>query len=251
MMKISVVVPCFPPHIKYIDECIISLKKQTYKPDEVIIALSQTTKDEANFLLTKINDQTLNIIILPTEEKQYAGQNRNRGALMASNEIVSFIDVDDESHPQKLEIIKYVFETHNPKMFIHSYNWKSSKFEVYDMTNISIIKSNDIFVTTFGDPPNRNKKLEYTKCGQGKDQLKIPGYTEIHHGHVSIAKNIIYDLKYENIISGQDSVFCRDVLWKYNETLFSPLKLVNFKFDAKNCKNKCKWYDLDYDSTYG
>lgn len=249
-MNISVVVPCFPPHIKYINGCIESLKKQTHKPNEVIIALSQTTKEEANTLQHELNNELFNIIVLPTEEKQYAGQNRNRGALIASNEIISFIDVDDETHPQKLEIVKIVFEKYNPKMFIHSFSWKSSNFVVHDIDKIDVINSDKIFDATFGDPPVRNKKLEYTENGQGNKKLVIPNYDEIHHGHVSISKDVITEIKYEDILSGQDSIFCRDVLWKYNNTIFSPARLVNFKFDAKNCKNKCKWYKLDYAKIY-
>lgn len=251
-MKISVVIPCFPPHIKYINTCINSLNKQTYKPDEIIIALSQTTEEHSINIYNNLKSD-MHIKILSTKEKQYAGQNRNRGAIEAIYDIISFIDVDDEIHPQKLEIVKYIFETYKPKMFIHSYIWKSSKFEKYDYDSIKIYESDDIFSATFIDKI-RNKENEYNINGQASAgaKIKIKNYTndDIHHGHVSIDRNIVDEVKYEDIISGQDAIFCRDVLWKYNNTIFSPMKLVNFKFDSKNCKNKCKWYGLDYDNIY-
>ena len=55
---------------------------------------------------------------------QTAGQNRNRAFAVATGEIVSFFDADDEMHPQRLQIIEEMFEVR--KIISHS-----------DLSNIS------------------------------------------------------------------------------------------------------------------
>lgn len=237
-MKISVVIPIFPPHVNFLEDSIKSLEKQTYKPDEIIIALSETNLEQSNEIINNIKSD-LNIIMLPTTEKQYAGQNRNRGALIAKNEIICFIDVDDESHPQKLEIVKHIFEKYDPNMFIHRFLEKK-EFTLYNIDDIEIVDSSVIFNDTFGNPPDRKHVIP----GGSDKQICVGTQDRIHHGHVSVNKRIFNEVKYNDDFMGQDAEFCRSVLWKYNNTLYSSLELVNFKFDKKNHKRKEKWYKI-------
>lgn len=240
-MKLSVVVPCFPPHIKFLESCITDLKKQTYSNFEIIIALSETSNDIALQLENKLQS-ILPIKILATLDKQYAGQNRNRGGKYASGDIICFIDVDDFTHPQKLEFVNYVFEKYNPKMFLHAYLWKNQNFTIVEeFDNIILESSQKIFDQTFGIPSTR----DYIKEALPETNicLKLDNY-EFHHGHVSIHKSVLDSITYNDRLSGQDSIFCRDVLWSFNNTLYSPLKLVSFMFDKKNYIRKLKHYKL-------
>ena len=69
--NISICIPCYPPHKKLLETCIESISKQTVLPDEIIIAISETTNNEANNMLDTYNKlyPNLNIKISNTNLK--------------------------------------------------------------------------------------------------------------------------------------------------------------------------------------
>ena len=82
---VSVVIPCYPPHIKHLHSLISSLYKHTLIPDEIIVAVSESTNELLDF------KSTFPIVkVITTIEKKTAGENRNRGADVAISKYIAF-----------------------------------------------------------------------------------------------------------------------------------------------------------------
>ncbi|MFK5985948.1 MAG: glycosyltransferase family A protein [Pseudomonadota bacterium] len=224
--NISIVIPCYPPDIESLFiNSISSLEHSTIFPYEVIIALSETDESQAQELEQRIKKTTrLNISILATTEKQYAGENRNRGALAAKSDTIMFFDADDEAHPQKIEITKIIFDLYKPKMMTHHFLWASRKFEQYDTNCLNIIKPETIYEYTLG------KKSDSQWIFSDRYATDKWGGNEVHphHGHVAIDKSVILQVQYSADPRGQDAKFCVDVLKTFKNTIDIKANLVNY-----------------------
>ena len=82
-----------------ITNCLESVIKQTYAPDEIIVIDDNSTDDTIK-QLNKFNDK---IIILKTEKQSGAQTARNIGIKAAKSDWIAFLDSDDEWLPNKIE----------------------------------------------------------------------------------------------------------------------------------------------------
>src|SRR3990167_5690905 len=76
--------------------------------------------------------------ILCFQGKQSAGKNRNIACSHAEGDILIAQDADDIPHPQRIEIIKYVFENYATEHLLHSYFVGEKPFSPYDVSDIKI-----------------------------------------------------------------------------------------------------------------
>lgn len=237
MSKFSCVIPCYPPHFQYLERCFNQIKKQTLLPNEVILAISQTSDDEKNNLLKKYNDffKELNIEfkIINSTKQQYAGINRNMGVSIATYEYIIFIDCDDYIHPEKFLItIKYMTK-YNADVLIHSFVWNKPHEFIdelkIDIDNIKVIESEKIFNDNFPKDYIRNRRLELV----GKVPLKIVSNNKniVYHitaGYISCKKSVFDNLSYTSRARGQDSLFLRDCIHSKLNVIYLYAELLNY-----------------------
>jgi glycosyltransferase involved in cell wall biosynthesis len=222
-MKISVIIPVYPPHFIFIPKILDQLKKQTLQPDEIIIAASEINN---NFeLINIINNPKVKLIT--TQEKQPAGMNRNMGMNASTGDIILFMDADDIYHKEKIEITNYYFQKYNCDLFLHSY---CSMFRTnYEKAlNINLVINRDcyredtelLYKQTFITPRIRDN--ETGVHGDTNIRSKIA----IHHGVIAIDKKMKEKYKYTDMIAGEDGKFCRDILEDKNNVIAADLKLM-------------------------
>lgn len=207
--KISIVIPCIPRDIQFLHRLMLSIKKQTYSPYEIILSISGVDNELLQNLDRHLPTYHLPIIILPTYQPLYASENRNRGGDFATGNIISFMDADDTMDKERLYIINYMFNIYKPKMFIHGYNHMYKK---------NIHTDNTIY---FGDTVYKNA----IRIGKNKKINDIENilnvkcfYTNIATGHLSICRNIFSTLHFREgnqYKRDQDSIFIRDFLHRY------------------------------------
>ena len=215
--KISIVIPCIPRDIKYLDRLMESIKNQSYKPYEIIIALSG---DDLIFNINKLNNLLFEKFNLPIKfsyhkKKCNASVNRNRGAKFCSGDIITFMDADDKMYPDKLSYINTYFNKNNPKLLLHAY---SSGYDKFDFK-----KSFEIVL---------GKKLyDVAKLTENKI-LRLP-IGDIAHGHSSISSDVINNINFrEDVNIGEDTLFVRDILKFYgrenNTAIFINIPLSQY-----------------------
>lgn len=110
---------------EYVKKFFASLKKQTLKPDEVILV--DSSSDNTAKIAKPFVDK---LIVTPTK---CAGHARNIGVKNSKGDIIVFTDVDTILHPDWLEELVKPFE--NPKVsvvqgqvFLRSYSGKNDKW---------------------------------------------------------------------------------------------------------------------------
>lgn len=96
MEKVTVVVPVYNVE-KYLNECVESIRNQTYKNLEIIL-VDDGAKDSSPQLcdeLQKLDDR----IRVIHKENEGAGKSRNRGIEAATGDYICFVDSDDYIKP--------------------------------------------------------------------------------------------------------------------------------------------------------
>lgn len=231
MSNISIVIPCYPPHIKYLRSTLNDIINQTLVPKEVILAISGINKLLETDIFNKFNEQlkSKNIIfkIVSTNLHQYAGINRNMGAQLADNEFIMFIDADDNIHPQKIEITKYYLDKYNPNVLIHNHIKRARrnifKKIITNYTLANVTTNDDIHKATFNN---------ITEAELNDDIIKICiplKNAKVTHGYPTIKKSILETITYTKMKRAQDCKFLTDVLWNIGGMIHINLKLVNIR----------------------
>ncbi len=104
-MKVSLVIPVYNEE-KYIEKCLMSVKDQEEKPDEVIIVDNNST-DNTILIAKKFGVRILK------ETKQGITPTRNKGFNNAKYDIIARCDADSILPSDWIKKIKENFKTHN------------------------------------------------------------------------------------------------------------------------------------------
>lgn len=197
MPSIGVAIPCYKGHIEILKKLLDSIENQTRKPDSVVISCSSSCDEDIPY---KQEHYSFPIKFVTTETKLNAAQNRNVAISYLDTDIISFIDADDQMHPQRLEIIEKAFKENNIVMLLHSFTTSLENFnnKIYDIDSINF----DIGT------------IEVHSWGYECFNLKN-NQAHIHNAQSSVSKHILKKIKYNEdpfYRGREDSVFTADVI---------------------------------------
>ncbi|QKF94407.1 glycosyltransferase family 2 [Fadolivirus algeromassiliense] len=214
---ISVVIPCIPKHVKYLKENIYHLNRQTLKPNDIIIALSEVSETDAKNLQNELNKiSKINIIVLASTEKHTAASNRNRGGLYSQNDIIVFIDADDETFPHKIETVVKNMNKYNADFALHAMNLYGAK----NSNNCEILDP-DAFA---------EYEKKYRNYSNG-----IHTALNICTGHATIRKYILDYVTYDVLQTfGEDAAFIRRLFEKNFKGIFICESLFKYNRDRSS-----------------
>ena len=118
-IKISVVIPTYN-RVAYLERCISSVIKQSYKIDEIIVIDNNSDDNTAEFIKSKYP-----FIKLFNEEKEGVSFARNYGIKKAKNKWIAFLDSDDEWNKNKIEkqVEKILFSKSKYKIIHTNEKW--------------------------------------------------------------------------------------------------------------------------------
>lgn len=218
-MDVSLCITCWHKDIHYLGDLLDSLRLQTVQPNEIIVVGNNIPSPP------KLSDHIKSFFL---NERKPVSWSRNKCAELASKDIVIFFDVDDIMHPQKIELTKQVFETTDADCFVHGFLENSMALEHYESANASLI-------------------TELLPQGY----LKIPNGTnrDLHHGHLSVYKDIILNNRFNEFLGfyelgfqywGEDSEICNRLFNSGYKFYYSNCKLVNYRPSYKD--NERFWY---------
>lgn len=211
-MIINLCIPCVDKHIPLLKNLLNTFEKFSRKPDNIIISLSP------RYLKLNLNDEKIflektysNIKIIVQKDRTTAAMNRNFASSLVKEGVISFADADDIIHPQKFELIEYVFNIKpNTKMLLHNL--------------ISTNKKRDYSLKQF-EPINIDKIFLYDDLESGKKigvvSKKFEEREKKKFGHnyscptATIHKDVINKIKFKNISYAEDAIFVADVNREY------------------------------------
>jgi uncharacterized phage-like protein YoqJ len=217
-INVSVIIPCIPKHIPYLNDVLQNMKDQTLKPYEIIITLSETKKEDAKKLKIELKDKfDLNLKIISHEEKQNSAENKNRGVEYVDKicEYIAFIDADDITYPTKLKDMTDFMLSHDAELGLHSYS------QGYNHKNKSL------------DP---NEMKEYAVNNKLEGHYYIPSLG-ISHGHIIIKKYIFDNITFDPTCNYcEDSDFIRKILDYNYKGVFLNKPLILYRSELSNKK---------------
>ena len=133
---VSIILPVYNVE-KYLDECLMSIKNQSFQNFE-IIAINDGSTDESLSILENWKRFFCNKLMIYTQCNQGLSVARNNGLKRASGKYIYFMDPDDVIHPQLLQSCIPIMEeyclkgiTFNRKDFF-DYRTFKNKETVYD-----------------------------------------------------------------------------------------------------------------------
>ena len=131
-VTVSLIIPCAAQHFIHLEPLLDLVANQTRIPNEVIVALSETKRLEKGAIdALEAKHFPYSLRLLRSEEKRSAGYNRNRACDVARGSVIITQDADDLLHPQKIEIVAYLFEKYPIDYLLHTYVFESDGFPLY------------------------------------------------------------------------------------------------------------------------
>lgn len=100
---ISVVIPLYNK-ASTIERCLASVLRQTVLPDELILVDDGSQDDGYDLAAQVLSEENEVSVLLLRQENSGVSLSRNRGAGMARNDFIAFLDADDEWHPDFIKV---------------------------------------------------------------------------------------------------------------------------------------------------
>lgn len=243
---ISVVVPCIPRDKPHLDTLIWTINNQTVLPNEIVIAISETSDAEAKALLRELVPLTyIPLIVVGSKDKLSAGINRNRGVEASSCSRISFFDADDQMHPDRIRLIQEAFDVYNARCVIHDFTVGKFKSqfsaklalrghlvmtgdEVYTMVRNTDLDARAVGVEWYTDPLVPEDALQVNTWPLAANQVIQAGSLEIGiagtpdeilkryvAGNPSCTRQTMQEVGYGDTMLGEDNMFLRSILRRY------------------------------------
>lgn len=226
-MEISLVIPSTPNHFVYIDCILNTYENGTVKPDEVIISVSngdQLNRSLVESLEDKYKNSFNNLKFILNDHKVMEGPNRGVGSKHSSCEYITYHDSDDIPHPQRIEIIKHVFNKYDILHLNHSYSF-DQKFDKILLEDIVCFESEKVYKIHFGDDEFLERPLNFFPHPNDRSYgagLGIP----VCGGPTTIHRSVLDKVKWnQDRILSYDYDFCMDTLFAFRKSMIinSPL----------------------------
>ena len=190
----SLVIPCHSSNLNtilFIVNCFIKEKKLL---NLIIIIFNNIKKfDTIKDIVQQINLLNIKFKYKYFKNSIHPGIARNLSYDLIESDYIVFHDADDEPHPKKLKIIKYVFDNTNADQIHHLFQPIELDFLDYQLEKIKYLKIDNKEIFNF---QKRNCVLLNTYS-------KMP----VSHGLISIKKNKLIEIEWNNLRSGEDRDF--------------------------------------------
>lgn len=126
-------VPCHHLHAKYLPRLCESYAEQTNPPEEIVISLSGCSliKDWECIDKIKKTSWPFKVRLILSNKRKTEPQNKNIAAKAAKGDVLICQDADDIPHPQRVEIIKYFFNTYDIVHLIHAMSGTDQPFSLF------------------------------------------------------------------------------------------------------------------------
>ncbi len=190
MDKISIVIACYNVS-KYIETCLNSILKQTYKNIEIIVVNDCSTDDTLK-ILKKYKTNYTNINIIDSKKNYGLGKSRNLGMNKTTGKYIMFLDSDDYIEKNAIELLHNKAVKENSEIVIYDY------FMVYPNKNKYIYhnKEKNLHLILKNINDSAWNKL-YLKSFLVKYKIKFlenTNYDDLHYAlsYVPYIKNISY-----------------------------------------------------------
>lgn len=212
-LTIGVAIPCYKGHIAVLRYLLDSIEKQTRRPDKVVVSCSSSVPSD---IPTNYFGYSFHLAIYTHEEVKNAAQNRNVASSYLDTDVVTFIDADDQMHPQRIEIMETCFKNPAIAVLLHCYDRTSDRdFEMHTDDEFPF-EYNKIFVCPW----------------RSVQHINYPRADIIHNGQITVRKKVLDHVHFReesDFFGREDTFFAGDVILSYpNQNAYCPLRLTKY-----------------------
>ncbi len=188
-VSVSVIIPCHPAHAKHLYRLLRVLEEQTVLPDEVVISLSEYDKAPSEIIAALEQCHWLfPVTIILSQEKLYAGQNRNVASRHAIGDVFIYQDADDEPHKRRIEIVKFFFHIYELEHLMHKFAFVAKEIDKI----------------LYYDPEIKQflylRPLDYASFIPGK---------HVTNGNIAISRELFNKYPWPDHVMGEDEMYNR------------------------------------------
>lgn len=187
-MRVSVVVPCAAKHVAVLPELLRHLALQTSPPDEVVLSVSGC--DALAKAATAYPGLDVKVTLLTAPA--FAGANRNRGCDASVGQVIVFQDADDLPHPQRIEILRRMFERCEVDHVMHTFSRHKVDPQRFDV--------------------DAALRLAFYRFPYAKD-------AKLTNGNIAVSRTAAKAMRFnERMARGQDSAFNQAICPLFRQT---------------------------------
>lgn len=220
--KISIILPIYKVKKEYAEQCIKSIKEQTYKNFEVICIFDGSDKETINFCKLFIdNDKRFKCI---SRGNMGVSFTRNEGISKSKGEWITFIDADDWYEKEALEtFINNRIDDISIDFYIlkAKINSKENKCSYRYNHIIDERKKNELFQSTYG---SKNEKYSYCESV----------WKNFYKKTAIVTNEIVFP---EKIKIGEDLIFNYRVWSKCENGYFIDKAIYNYRINNESVMN--------------
>lgn len=193
--KISIIVPVYNVE-EYLNKCIESIIKQTYKNIEIIL-INDGSKDKSLDICREYEKIDKRIRVLNIENNGVSNA-RNRGIELSTGDFIMFCDSDDWVEAEWCEELINSFDVKKMSMCALAYNYEDEYIKVdnnlcLDSNIISINKEDFIYLYDYGFNSPCNKI--YSKKIIEENNIRF-------NRDISLGEDALFNLEYLGFIDG-------------------------------------------------
>jgi len=218
-LSATVIIPCAAQHFLHLAPLLDFYSQQTRSPDEIVVSLSEIERiDTAAIDALENKSWPFRLNILRHTGKRSAGMNRNLACKASKGDLIICQDADDIPHPQRVEIVRFLFENYPIIHLMHTYFYEKPDWEFAPYCKEDI---NPYFFHNF-------------------DQLSSVYQDHLHNGNISFLREVSQNLHWEDVFGfDHDVKFNRDAyrLFKEGAAIDRDLILYRQRLSAFNPAN--------------
>lgn len=226
MIKISIIVPVFNVE-RYLDQCIKSILKQSFKNFELILIDDGSTDKSGEICdLYKQKDERIKVI---HKENGGLSSARNAGIEIAEGDYVAFIDSDDYIHKDMYSILYESIINNNSQISM-------CKFQKVKQNNLQKSEVNNELINL------GSKNISNIEALNNLYEDNSAEFTVVWNKLYD--KGLFDDLRFEEGKVHEDEFIAHKILFKCNQITYVPLTLyyylqregsiINSKYSIKN-----------------
>lgn len=116
---VSIIIPIYN-QTKKLDECLESIKNQTYSNYEIIVVNDRSTESMSKVIKKYQHEFGIKMEVINCQSRQGAPHARNRGFKNSQGEFVLFCDADAVLNPETLEIMLNTLKSYPEASYVYS-----------------------------------------------------------------------------------------------------------------------------------
>lgn len=131
LMNLSLVIPCTHRDVVLVPDLLEAYANGAERPDQVIVSVSNAHMADGAVLerIAAIGvSRFAEILILKHPRRMFHGPNRQAASERAIHELICYQDADDTPHPQRIQIVKRLFEQYDIMHLNHSFCFAGTEF---------------------------------------------------------------------------------------------------------------------------